>query len=77
VICPSGRMGGLTLRLYRRFVHGGEFGSEEGEVGHALGLPSGRNGHGAYFEMHARHLEPVSFFRSSLIRDCQPSPWAR
>src|SRR5580698_3895693 len=26
-------------------------------------------------EMHARHLAPVSFFRSSLIRDCQPSPW--
>jgi hypothetical protein len=25
-------------------------------------------------EMHARHLARVSFFRSSLIRDCQPSP---
>jgi hypothetical protein len=28
-------------------------------------------------EVHARHLAPVSFFRSSLIRDCEPSPWAR
>jgi hypothetical protein len=54
----------------------GNSAARKAKLGMVVGSSAGV-GDDADFEMHARHLESVSFFRSSLIRDCQPSPWAR